>query len=218
MIQLKKILFSGLLIFLFNSCGENDEKNKPVPEKKNETKAIKKDTLKVEEVKSISEEEVLAMAKTFIKENKRLFVNESKMDVLKVYKINLNNDKLDDYFIYNLWWANNDGNSYFYYLYDSELNKIVRIKTGNGPASVGRIFNVSSANGKISGEAEVHYVAGDIGNFEKKAKVTFEIIDNKIIFDQASVAALKKAEKKLNLEVEAAYAAMEGDGTEEPIE
>jgi hypothetical protein len=202
-----KILSSVLLLsasMLLIGCGTKE--NTVAPSSNNETTVdSKKDTKEASNepvVPSKSEDEIKEMVK-----------KASKDKVLK-YHIQsgyYNDDKTLDFFVTTNHLSPAEASYSNYFFYDSEADKLKRVKIKKSSKLFNSIEVSSIEKGEIQGTGILLYEANDLGTFTKKTDVKFSIEDSFIVFDDESLSNIQKTDSKLSKQVDKEYQKLESE-------
>jgi hypothetical protein len=202
-----KILSSVLLLtasMLLIGCGTKE--NTVAPSSNNETTVdSKKDTKEARNepvVPSKSEDEIKEMVK------KALYDKVLKYHIQSGY---YNDDKTLDFFVTTNHLSPAEASYSNYFFYDSEADKLKRVKIKKSSKLFNSIEVSSIEKGEIQGTGILLYEANDLGTFTKKTDVKFTIEDSFIVFDDESLSNIQKTDSKLSKQVDKEYQKLESE-------
>lgn len=200
----RKLIYTTALAIttlIQTSCNQTTTASKDTTTTNTE-KAVKKDSIVVENVKqSKTKEEIKALTEE---------ISHKKTKEIGFDSGDYNGDNLLDYFVKTTQNGADDSQINTYYFYDSKQDKISKLKIKNGPKSIHNIQIKSIDLGSIKATVTLQFEAGDIGTFNQKVTTTINIEDSQIIFKSTDLPNLKKADERLNKDVDAAYKELEG--------
>jgi hypothetical protein len=122
-----------------------------------------------------------------------------------------NDDKTLDFFVSTNHLSPAEASYSNYFFYDSEADKLKRVKIKKSSKLFNSIEVSSIEKGEIQGTGILLYEANDLGTFTKKTDVKFSIEDSFIVFDDESLSNIQKTDSKLSKQVEKEYQKLESE-------
>jgi hypothetical protein len=187
----------GMVLF---GCGGNESPNNTGISDKG------RDSLKTEQstdeksapVVSLTESEARKRLTGFIKENKKKYREYGEIEDIKLASGTYGADDALDYLFTVYFYPGGDFVYPSHFYYDSETDEVRELSLANGTETWQFIVVRKMVQGKISGDANLWNAYGPEIAASESIKAEFTIEGNKLLLDKKYLAAMRRAEKKLN--------------------